>query len=168
MEWLLKIAEKFLEKHHYIRKWKKVLAIMMSLVVFMTTYAMILPAITLEADKGEGIGLYEEESEYLDGELIFENETLRIALTVPLAAQVSADAALTVREIGQPFANDGLDDAGRRNEYLAYLAAAGEGLQFTPEESEYLAINTQMKPAADAPWFRTGGCELFYVLPNEL
>ncbi len=180
MEWLFKKAEEFLKRHKFINRWKKVLAVMMSMVVFLTTYAMILPAITLETDMAEPIGLYVEappEPEptetppqaeepagpmyLIDEELTFENENLSITLTVPEAAKVPADAALTVREIGRPFANDGLDEKGREDEYLSYLAAAEEALHFTAEESTYIANIVKNEPAAGVPWFR------FFVLSVE-
>ena len=52
MEWLFKKAEEFLRRHKFIRRWRKVLAVMMAMVVFMSTYAMVLPAITLETGEG--------------------------------------------------------------------------------------------------------------------
>ena len=62
MEWLFKKAEEFLRRHKFIRRWRKVLAVMMAMVVFMSTYAMVLPAITLETGEGAEIGLFADTS----------------------------------------------------------------------------------------------------------
>ena len=62
MEWLFQKAEEFLRRHKFIRRWRKVLAVMMAMVVFMSTYAMVLPAITLESGEGAEIGLFADTS----------------------------------------------------------------------------------------------------------
>ena len=257
MEWLFKKAEEFLRRHKFIRRWRKVLAVMMAMVVFMSTYAMVLPAITLETGEGAEIGLFAdssgdesvpdgstvtdsipeagaegaalttetaviedtapaetapvenvstenapaentpaepeaaetapaetapteavpteaaptatetpapqveevsatpEEPKYLDNEkLVFENNSIKLTLTVPAAAKVVKGASLDVREIGQPFANDGLDENGRKNEYLSYLAAAETALNLTAEEITYIEKNIVNTPAAELPWAR--------------
>ena len=257
MEWLFKKAEEFLRRHKFIRRWRKVLAVMMAMVVFMSTYAMVLPAITLETGEGAEIGLFAdtsgdesvpdgstvtdsipeagaegaalttetaviedtapaetapvenvstenapaentpaepeaaetapteaapteavpteaaptatetpapkveenlatpEEPKYLENEkLTFENNSIKLTLTVPAAAKVVKGATLDVREIGQPFANDGLDENGRKNEYLSYLAAAETALNLTAEEIAYIEKNIVNTPAAELPWAR--------------
>ena len=266
MEWLFKKAEEFLRRHKFIRRWRKVLAVMMAMVVFMSTYAMVLPAITLETGEGAEIGLFAdtsgdesvpdgstvtdsipeagaegaalttetaviedtapaetapvenvptenapaentpaepeatetapteaapteavpteaapteaipteaaptstetpapkvenlvtpEEPKYLENEkLTFENNSIKLTLTVPAAAKVVKGAAIDVREIGQPFANDGLDENGRKNEYLSYLAAAETALNLTAEEITYIEKNIVNTPAAELPWAR--------------
>ncbi len=58
MERLLKKAGEFLRRNKFLKRWRKALAVMMALVVFSTTYLMILPAITLETDQSEGIGIF--------------------------------------------------------------------------------------------------------------
>ena len=96
-----------------------------------------------------------EEPEYLENEkLIFEDGSMKLTLTVPAAARVAKDASLSVREIGQPFANDGLDENGRKNEYLSYLAAAENTLSLTAEEITYIEKNIVNTPAAELPWAR--------------
>ena len=266
MEWLFQKAEEFLRRHKFIRRWRKVLAVMMAMVVFMSTYAMVLPAITLESGEGAEIGLFAdtssdesvpdgstvtdsipeagaegaalttetaviedtapaetapvenvptenapaentpaepeatetapteaapteavpteaapteaipteaaptstetpapkvenlvtpEEPKYLENEkLTFENNSIKLTLTVPAAAKVVKGAAIDVREIGQPFANDGLDENGRKNEYLSYLAAAETALNLTAEEITYIEKNIVNTPAAELPWAR--------------
>ena len=296
MERIIIMAEEFLRRHKFIRRWRKVLAVMMAMVVFMSTYSMMLPAITLEPGDGPEIGLFAdtsaeesapdgstvtdsipeagaggenltaetasltetepaepasseagllpavpaennpaednpvdaapqeaapaepaasepvpaesppaeaapeesppaeiasaesppaetttetdstraastaasqpvpkaeeitpvpEEPEYLENEkLIFEDGSMKLTLTVPAAARVAKDASLSVREIGQPFANDGLDENGRKNEYLSYLAAAETSLSLTAEEITYIEKNIVNIPAAELPWAR--------------
>ena len=296
MERIIIMAEEFLRRHKFIRRWRKVLAVMMAMVVFMSTYSMMLPAITLEPGDGPEIGLFAdtsaeesapdgstvtdsipeagargenltaetaslpetepaepasseagllldvpaennptednpvdaapqeaapaepaasepvpaesppaeaapeesppaeipsaesppagdtpetapaqaastaasepvpraeeitpapEEPKYLENEkLIFEDGSMKLTLTVPAAARVAKDATLSVREIGQPFANDGLDENGRKNEYLSYLAAAENTLSLTAEEITYIGKNIVNTPAAELPWAR--------------
>ena len=296
MERIIIMAEEFLRRHKFIRRWRKVLAVMMAMVVFMSTYSMMLPAITLEPGDGPEIGLFADtsaeesapdgstvtdsipeagaggenltaetasltetepaepasseagllpavpaennpaednpvdaapqeaapaepaasepvpaesppaeaapeesppaeiasaesppaetttetaapqaastaasqpapkaeeitpapkEPEYLENEkLIFEDGSMKLTLTVPAAARVAKDASLSVREIGQPFANDGLDENGRKNEYLSYLAAAENTLSLTAEEITYIEKNIVNTPDAELPWAR--------------
>ena len=296
MERIIIMAEEFLRRHKFIRRWRKVLAVMMAMVVFMSTYSMMLPAITLEPGDGPEIGLFADtsaeesapdgstvtdsipeagargenltaetaslpetepdepasseagllldvpaennptednpvdaapqeaapaepaasepvpaesppaeavpeesppaeiasaesppaetapetapaqaastaasqpapkaeeitpapkEPEYLENEkLIFEDGSMKLTLTVPAAARVAKDASLSVREIGQPFANDGLDENGRKNEYLSYLAAAETSLSLTAEEITYIEKNIVNFPDAELPWAR--------------
>ncbi len=301
MERIIMMAEEFLRRHKFIRRWRKVLAVMMAMVVFMSTYSMILPAITMEPGDGPEIGLFAdtsveesapdistvtesipeagaegenltaetasltetepnepasseagllldvpaennpaednpvdaapqeaapaepaasepvpaesppaetapaesppaesppaetapaesppaettpetaatqaaataasqtapkaeeitpapEEPEYLENEkLIFEDGSMKLILTVPAAARVAKDASLSVREIGQPFANDGLDENGRKNEYLSYLVAAETSLSLTAEEINYIEKNIVNFPDAELPWAR--------------
>ena len=296
MERIIIMAEEFLRRHKFIRRWRKVLAVMMAMVVFMSTYSMMLPAITLEPGDGPEIGLFAdtsveesapdgstvtdsipeagaegenltaetaslpetepdepasseagllldvpaennptednpvdaapqeaapaepaasepvpaesppaeaapeesppaeilsaesppaetapetaptqaastaasepvpkaeeitpapEEPKYLENEkLIFEDGSMKLTLTVPAAARVAKDASLSVREIGQPFANDGLDENGRKNEYLSYLAAAETSLSLTAEEITYIEKNIVNTPDAELPWAR--------------
>ena len=62
MERIIIMAEEFLRRHKFIRRWRKVLAVMMAMVVFMSTYSMMLPAITLEPGDGPAIGLFADTS----------------------------------------------------------------------------------------------------------
>ena len=47
---LLKTAEKYHTKRHHRKSWHKVVGILGCLVVFCTTYALILPALTMEKE----------------------------------------------------------------------------------------------------------------------
>ena len=62
MERIIMMAEEFLRRHKFIRRWRKVLAVMMAMVVFMSTYSMMLPAITMEPGDGPEIGLFADTS----------------------------------------------------------------------------------------------------------
>ena len=277
MERIIIMAEEFLRRHKFIRRWRKVLAVMMAMVVFMSTYSMMLPAITLEPGDGPAIGLFADtsaeesapdgstvtdsipeagaegenltaetaslpetepdepasseagllldvpaennptednpvdaapqeaapaepaasepvpaesppaeavpeesppaeiasaesppaetapetapaqaastaasqpapkaeeitpapkEPEYLENEkLIFEDGSMKLTLTVPAAARVAKDASLSVREIGQPFANDGLDENGRRTRSFRGHGSLSFPLKMQTEQS---------------------------------
>ena len=64
VEWLKKIVQYYLENHRKLSRWKKVVSIMAALVVFVTTYALILPAITVDKESSTpDKGIYLEGSE---------------------------------------------------------------------------------------------------------
>ena len=50
MEFFIRIAEKFILANRRLRKLKRAVSVMMAITVFVTTYALILPAITLEKE----------------------------------------------------------------------------------------------------------------------
>ena len=50
MERLLELIKLFLSEHGRMRTYRRILSVFISIVVFTTTYALILPAITLEAE----------------------------------------------------------------------------------------------------------------------
>ena len=50
MEFFIRIAEKFILANRRLRKLKRAVSVMATITVFVTTYALILPAITLEKE----------------------------------------------------------------------------------------------------------------------
>ena len=63
MNWIFKKAEQFLKKNKNIKRWKKVVFFFAVITVFITTYALILPAITVEESKTEEVGIILDASE---------------------------------------------------------------------------------------------------------
>ncbi len=123
MELLQKMIIKFLKRYQYHQRWKKALMILVSLVVFVTTYAMILPAVTLEADKSESVGMVAEPAPKEPITLISEGTDYTVTMTCPAEAEIPDDASLSVQEI--------IPDTG---EYKDYLDEAAAVLKLTENE----------------------------------
>ena len=63
IEWLNRI----ISKNKALKRWKRVVTVLAAILTFATTYALILPAITVERDKAEDVGgMYLEQTESLD------------------------------------------------------------------------------------------------------
>ena len=59
---LLMLLSKLLQKHRKMKKWKRIVTTLAAVVTFVTTYALILPAITVEKNRADEVaGLYLEE-----------------------------------------------------------------------------------------------------------
>ena len=59
---LLILLSKLLQKHRKMKKWKRIVTTLAAVVTFVTTYALILPAITVEKNRADEVaGLYLEE-----------------------------------------------------------------------------------------------------------
>ena len=50
MNFFNKMAERFIKANRSLKKWRRVVSVLAAIVVFVTTYAMVLPAITLDKD----------------------------------------------------------------------------------------------------------------------
>ena len=50
MNFFNKMAEKFLTANRRLKKWQRVVSVLAAVVVFVTTYALVLPAITLDKE----------------------------------------------------------------------------------------------------------------------
>lgn len=72
-ESLLSRAATFLKQHRLKKRWRKVLNLLASIVVFVTTYALILPAITMEQETFCGI------EEHIHDESCYEVQTTQYA-----------------------------------------------------------------------------------------
>ncbi len=73
MEFLNRLVAGLMRLHHRMRRWHRILLSMAMIVVFVTTYALILPAISLDEETTEalpGIGLEETEEGQVSEELI--------------------------------------------------------------------------------------------------
>ena len=64
MEWLKKIIQFYLNNHKKLARWRKLVSLMAAIVVFVTTYALILPAITIDKKSSTPAkGMYLEDPE---------------------------------------------------------------------------------------------------------
>ena len=85
---------KIIKKRKELKRWQRVVTILAAIITFATTYALILPAITVEVDKTDEVGgMYLEQEEAQD-EMIEEN-----AVSFAYAADDMDAAAETDAEI---------------------------------------------------------------------
>ena len=54
MHFLDRMIEQFIRAKRKLKRWQKAVSVMAAVVVFVTTYALILPAITLDKDTASG------------------------------------------------------------------------------------------------------------------
>ena len=72
---LLMLLSKLLQKHRKMKKWKRIVTTLAAVVTFVTTYALILPAITVEKNRADEVaGLYLEEGTAGEAEAIHPDE----------------------------------------------------------------------------------------------
>ena len=106
MDWKKRIAERFLKLNEKADLWRKVLLPLMAVVVFITSYALILPAISIDkdaADKQTGIYLHDEDDQFTASNPVFhfspENNSYEITVKCDKSATMSAATSLEVKEI---------------------------------------------------------------------
>ena len=64
MKQLLVWLDTIMKKHRALKRWQRIVTVMAAILTFATTYALILPAITVEKDQvGEVGGMYLEQEE---------------------------------------------------------------------------------------------------------
>ena len=76
MNFIDKMVERFIKLNRRMKRWQRVVSVMAAVVVFATTYALILPAITLDRDTATaepGIEVAASENEAGEAGTIFEN-----------------------------------------------------------------------------------------------
>ena len=56
MKQLMKWLNLIIKKQKKLKRWQRVLTVLASVLIFATTYALILPAITVERDSTEDVG----------------------------------------------------------------------------------------------------------------
>ena len=61
MNWIFRKAEEFLKRSKWVKSWKKAVTVLGVITVFITTYALILPAITVEKNKTDEVGMVLDE-----------------------------------------------------------------------------------------------------------
>lgn len=77
MNFIDKMVERFMKVNKRMRHWKRVVSVLSAVVVFATTYALILPAITLDvqtASTQEGMEIAASENESESGGTVYEAE----------------------------------------------------------------------------------------------
>lgn len=152
MKQLILLLNLILTKHKALKKWQRIVTAMAAVVTFVTTYALILPAITVEKDNTEEVsGMYLEaaaEMDYMSDDYTDAGDDLlytgtaetvpdvfprvltmtgpdyTVTVTCDEASCVPAEASLDVHEIVQ-----GTD------EYDIYLNAAKSAMGLTDEEN---------------------------------
>ena len=76
MNFIDKMVERFIKLNRRMKRWQRVVSVMAAVVVFATTYALILPAITLDKDTAtaeSGIEVAASENEAGEAGTVFEN-----------------------------------------------------------------------------------------------
>ena len=56
MKSLIVWLNSIINKHKALKRWKRVVTVLAAIMTFVTTYALILPAITVERNKVEDVG----------------------------------------------------------------------------------------------------------------
>ena len=87
MNRLLSWLNTLIKKHREIKRWQRIVTVMAAIITFVTTYALILPAITVERDSTGEVG-----GMYLEGEADRDDLLLENALE-PTEEEVFSDAA---------------------------------------------------------------------------
>ena len=59
MKKLIDLLNKIIKKHKMLKKWQRIVTVLAAIITFVTTYALILPAITVEKDETDLVsGMY--------------------------------------------------------------------------------------------------------------
>lgn len=90
MNSLIALLNRILENRRLLRKWRRTVTFLASVVVFVTTYMMILPAISVEKNKTESVsGIYLEDADIIDEtQYVSADPSLENADTVASGAQL--------------------------------------------------------------------------------
>lgn len=110
MKYIIEMIADFLYRQKRRKIWHKVVSFMAAVVVFCTTYALILPAITLEKQlictiddiehvHDETCYSSSQQEEVVQRVYTYEGETTTVKVTLPLDSTVPEDATLTVTPI---------------------------------------------------------------------
>lgn len=120
-------TEKQLQKHQRNTFWKKVVSVLGCIVVFCTTYALILPAITLENDT---VAWH------------YEDDAMTVDVALPKGTEVPSDARLMVRPITET--DDSYEELTRQAGEAVSGEAAGIALydiSFYTQAEEYIPVS---------------------------
>lgn len=85
MDFFNKLAEQFIKANRRLKKWQRVVSALAAVVVFVTTYAMVLPAITLDKETASaqaGIKIAASENDPESGGTVYEAESAEESLEV--------------------------------------------------------------------------------------
>ena len=110
MKYIIEMIADFLYRQKRRKIWHKIVSFMAAVVVFCTTYALILPAITLEKQlictiddiehvHDETCYSSSQQEEVVQRMYTYEGETTTVKVTLPLDSTVPEDATLTVTPI---------------------------------------------------------------------
>ena len=148
MNFIDKMVERFIKLNRRMKRWQRVVSVMAAVVVFATTYALILPAITLDRDTATaepGIEVAASENEAGEAGTVFENteepapeETAEEPeeTEAPVEEIKEAPYGLMLHGLtGQILASyDGAFDD------IAFLQALGDDLHISSARSEYRTV----------------------------
>ena len=73
MDRLLSWLNMLIKKRRVFRRWQRIVIVLAAIITFATTYALILPAITVERDNTENVGGMYLEQEEAQEDLLEEN-----------------------------------------------------------------------------------------------
>ena len=131
MDFINKMAEKFIEANRRLKKWQRAVSVLAAIVVFVTTYALVLPAITLDKDTAStqaGMEVAASEQEPGSGGTVYE-------------AEPEEEPAEEVQE--EPVEEGGSDSGSQEAEVSEEQSSDAE-----PVESSQETDNTEEEPAA--------------------
>ena len=128
MDFFNKLAEQFIRINRRLRKWKRVVSVLAAIVVFTTTYALVLPAITLDKETAStqaGIEIAASENAMEDGGTVYEAEPEEEP------AEQSEEEAEELSETGTVT-----EDSGSENESLDAEASEEDNVDQDTETAE--------------------------------
>ena len=131
MDFINKMAEKFIEANRRLKKWQRAVSVLAAIVVFVTTYALVLPAITLDKDTAStqaGMEVAASEQEPGSGGTVYE-------------AEPEEESAEEGQE--EPVEEGGSDIGSQEAEVSEEQSSDAE-----PVESSQETDNTEEEPAA--------------------
>ncbi len=105
MEFINRLAEQFLKANRKMKRWQRAVSLLAEVVVFVTTYALVLPAITLDKETAYaqlGIEIAASDNEADSGGTVYEAE--------PEEEQQDAAYAELQEEVSEESQADGSED----------------------------------------------------------
>lgn len=139
-------AEELNKKHRRKRTWYKILSVPICLVVFVTTYALILPAITMESTPDTYCGI----AEHVHTDACYDGDTLICGLVTGIVHQHTADCVISV----PATAPQGLVCTMEEHKHTeaCFINPEGEASSGdTPEDDAAVNSTPARAPAASGP-----------------
>ena len=138
MNFFNKMAEKFLTANRRLKKWQRVVSVLAAVVVFVTTYALVLPAITLDKETAStqaGMEIVASEQEPGSDGTVYEAEPEE----EPDEVQAESGEA-------EPQAESASEDSGSQEAE----ASEDKSTEAETEESGQETVSKEEEPAAAA------------------
>lgn len=164
----LQEAEKYTQRRHRRRHWHSVLACLAAVVVFCTTYALILPAITMNWACGleahtHGEACFDEQGALICGltehshtdscrvasrELSYEDAELRITVTVESDEPLPEELSLAVETPEPALLLSGEEEQQEEGQWFLRQLALLSGGEVLGGENYRMTARVQVKPEA--------------------